>query len=58
MAKSRILIIEDDAEVRELLSVLLSRAGFDIVLHCPRCILDLGAYGAGWFQFSRSALTL
>ena len=30
MAKSRILIIEDDAEVRELLGALLSRAGFEI----------------------------
>lgn len=30
MTKSRILIIEDDAEVRELLKTLLSRAGYDI----------------------------
>ena len=30
MAKSRILIIEDDAEVRELLKTLLTRAGYDI----------------------------
>jgi len=29
MAKSRILIIEDDVEVRELLSALLSRAGYE-----------------------------
>ena len=30
MAKSRILIIEDDAEVRELLSTLLTRAGHQV----------------------------
>jgi DNA-binding response OmpR family regulator len=30
MAKFRILIIEDDTEVRDLLSILLSRAGYEI----------------------------
>jgi len=34
MAKPRILIIEDDAEVRELLSTLLSRAGYEISEAC------------------------
>lgn len=32
MAKPRILIIEDDSEVRELLGTVLARAGYDIAM--------------------------